>query len=83
MEQMNDDIDTNTDKTNDDQVTNIDSSQELTINTSDNNEKSTEQCSHEPTINEDISTPTGIQNKRSYYDILEDNITTLANNYIS
>ena len=42
-----------------------------------NDEKSTEQCSREPVINEDINTPTDLQNKRSNYNILEDNITTL------
>ena len=33
MEQMNDDIDSNTNNTNGDQITNIDSPQELIINT--------------------------------------------------
>ena len=50
---MNDDIDNNT-NTNNEQITNIDNSQELTTNTSDHDEKSTEQCSREPAINEDI-----------------------------
>ena len=76
MEQINDDIDSKTDNINDDQITNIDNSQELIINTSDNNEKSTEQCSQEPAINEYINAHVGLQNKRSNYDILEDSITT-------
>ena len=37
IEQMNDDIESNTDNTNDDQTKNIDNSQELIKNTSDNN----------------------------------------------
>ena len=57
MEQMNDDIDNNTNNTNDDQITNKDNSQKLNINTSDNSEKSTEQCSCKPAINKDINTP--------------------------
>ena len=77
MEQMNDDIDNNNNNTKDDQITNIDNSQELTINTSDNDDKSTEQCSSEPAINEDINAPIGLQNKRGNYNILEDNITAL------
>ena len=76
----NDDIDNNTNNTNDDQITNIDNSQELSINTSDNDEKYTEQCSHEPAINED-NTTTGLQNKRRNYNILEDNITTLKDTF--
>ena len=42
-----------------------------------NDEKSTEQCPREPVTNEDINTSTGLQNKRSNYNILQDNITTL------
>ena len=72
MEQINDDIDNNTNNTNDDQITNIDNVKELTINNTENDEKSTEQCSHEPAINEDINTPTGHQNKRSDNNILEE-----------
>ena len=45
-----------------------------------NDEKSTEQCSREPVISEDLNTPTDLQNKRSNYNILEDNITTLKTN---
>ena len=76
MEQMNDDIDNNTNNTNENQITNIDNSQELFINTSDNDKKSTEQGSREPAINEG-NTTTGLQNKRRNYNILEDNVTTL------
>ena len=47
-----------------------------------NDEKSTEQCFREPVINEDINTPTDLQNKRSNYNILEDNITTLKTEMI-
>ena len=53
------------------------------INTSDNDEKYTEQCSREPAINEDINTPTGLQKKRSNYNILQDNITTLKADMIA
>ena len=74
---MKEDIENNTNNTNDDQIINIDNSQELNINNKDNNEKSTEQCSREPAINEDISTPAGLQNKRSNYNTLENNVTTL------
>ena len=73
-EQMNEDIDNNTNNTNDDHITNRDNLQE---HNNDNNEKSTEQCYREPAINEDINTPSGLQNKRSNYKMLEDNITTL------
>ena len=72
MEQINDDIDNNTYNTNDDQITNIDNLKELTKNNTENDEKSTEQCSHEPAINEDINAPTGHQNKRSNNNILEE-----------
>ena len=82
MEQMNA-IDNNTNNTNDDQITNIDNTQELTINTSDNDEKSTRQCSCEPVINEDINIPTGLKNKRSNYNTLEDNITSLKADMIA
>ena len=80
---MNDDIDNNTNNTNGDQIANIDNSQELTINTSDNDDKSTEQCSRELAINEDINTPIGLQKKRGNYNILEDNITTLKADMIA
>ena len=83
MEQMNDDIGNNTNNTNDDQITNKDNSQKLNINTSDNSEKSTEQCSCKPAINKDINTPTGFQDKRSNYNLLEDNITTLKADVIA
>ena len=76
-EQMNEDIDNNSNNTNDDHITNRDNLQELTINNNDIDEKSTEQCYREPAINEDINTPSGLQNKRSNYKMLEDNITTL------
>ena len=82
MEQMNDDIDNNTNNINDNQITNIDSSQELTLNTLDKDEKSTEQCCREPAIN-DITTPAGLQNKRSKYNILADNIITLKTDMIA
>ena len=72
MEQINDDIDNNTNNTNDDQITNIDNLKELTKNNTENDEKSNEQCSHEPAINEDINAPTGHQNKRSNNNILEE-----------
>ena len=72
MEQINDDIDNNTNNTNDDLITNIDNLKELTKNNTENDEKSTEQCSHEPAINEDINAPTGHQNKRSNNNILEE-----------
>ena len=62
MEQMNDGLDNNTNNTNGDQITNMANSQELTINTSDNDEKSTEQCSHEPASNKDINRPTSFKN---------------------
>ena len=81
MEQLNNDIDSNTD--NHDQFKNIDNSQEPTINTSDNDEKSTERCSREPAINEDINTPSSLQNKRNNYNILEDNIITLKADMIT
>ena len=82
MEQMNAGIGNNTNNTNGDQITNIANSQELTINTSDNDEKSTEQCFHEPASNKDINRPTSFRNKRSNYNILKGNITTLkADNY--
>ena len=74
---MKEDIENNTNNTNDDQIINIDNSQELNINNKDSNEKSTEQCSREPAINEDINIPTGLQNKRSNYNMLENNVTTL------
>ena len=83
MEQMNKYIDNNYNNTNDDQIRNTDNSEELTINTSDNDEKSTEQYSRESVINEDINTPTGLQNKRSNYNILEVNITTLKADIIA
>ena len=80
---MKEDIENNTNNTNDDQITNIDNSQELNINNDDNNEKSTEQCSREPAINEYINTPTGLQNKRSNYNMLENNVTTLKADMIA
>ena len=83
MEQMNKYIDNNYNNTNDYQIRNTDNSEELTINTSDNDEKSTEQYSRESVINEDINTPTGLQNKRSNYNILEVNITTLKADVIA
>ena len=83
MEQMNDGIDNNTNNSNNYQFTNIDNSQELTINTPDKDEKSTEQCSCEPAINEDIVTPIGLQSKKSNYNMLENNITTLKADMIA
>ena len=83
MEQMDDDIGNNTNNTNDDQITNKDNSQKLNINTSDNSEKSTEQCSCKPAINKDINTPTGFQDKRSNYNLLEDKITTIKADVIA
>ena len=80
---MNNYIDNNYNNTNDDQIRNTDNSEELTINTSDNDEKSREQYSREPVINEDINTPTGLQNKRSNYNIPEVNITTLKADIIA
>ena len=71
MEQMNDDIDDNTNNTNDDQIKSIDNSQNLTINTSDNDENSTEQSSRETVIKEDFNTPTGLQDRRGTYNILK------------
>ena len=80
---MNEDIDNNTNNANDHQITNIDNSQELTLNNDDNDEKSTDQCSREPSINEDVNTPTGLQNKRSNCNILDDIITTLKADMIA
>ena len=80
---MNEDIDNNTTNTNDDHITNIDNLQERTINNDDNDEKSTEQCYREPAINEDINTSSGLQNKRSNHNMLEDNITTLKADIIA
>ena len=83
MKQINDAIDNNTNNAIDDQIKNIYNSQEITINTSENVEKSTEKCSHEPAINEDVNTPLGLQNKRSNYNVLEDNKTTLKAHMIA
>ena len=83
MEQINQDIDNNTNNTNDDHIINIDNLQELTINNDDNDEKSTEQCYREPDINEDINTPSRLLNKRSNYNMLEDNIPTLKADMIA
>ena len=77
MEQVNNDTDNNTNNTNDYQMGNVYDSQEITINTSEKDEKSAEQCSREPSIYEDVTTPTGFQNKMSNHNILEDQITTL------
>ena len=60
---MNENIDSNANNTNDNQITNIDNSHKLTINNNDNDDRSTEQCSRKPAINEDINTPAGLQKK--------------------
>ena len=60
---MNEDIDGNANNSNDNHITNINNSQKLTINNDDNDDKSTEQCSRKPAINEDINTPAGLQKK--------------------
>ena len=60
---MNEDIDRNANNSNDNRITNINNSQKLTINNDDNDDKSTEQCSRKPAINEDINTPAGLQKK--------------------
>ena len=60
---MNEDIDRNANNSNDNHITNINNSQKLTINNDDNDDKSTEQCSRKPAINEDINTPAGLQKK--------------------
>ena len=79
MEQMNHDIGNNTNNTNDEQIPNIDNSQDYL----ENDKKSTDQCSHEPAIYEDINRIIGLQNKSSNYNILEDNITTLKADMIA
>ena len=60
---MNEDIDRNANNSNDNHITNINNSQKLNINNDDNDDKSTEQCSRKPAINEDINTPAGLQKK--------------------
>ena len=49
-EQINDDIENNTNNTNDDHITNTNNLQQHTINTSGSNGKSTEQSSREPAM---------------------------------
>ena len=79
--QMNDDIDNNT---TDGQIETQTIHRNFPKKNDDNDKKSTDQFSREPSINEDINTPTGLQTKRSNCNMmLEHNITTLKTGSIT